>query len=132
LFASGSAPSYRSVIAILVCAIVVVGVVTYVTSANYFASSNKGPPHIPPSLVIVKANVTVVGQAAGIPCSALRLPCPLPTNQSTISAVLIEYRGTYYYVSYLSVNDIHYAVWYDNSTYYCVTPRVGWANTCPT
>ena len=115
----------------LVLVLVVVGIGFYATSLNYF-NSNNGLPQFPSSVSIVNANVTVVGQAAEIPCGALRLPCPLPTNQSTISAILIKYDGTYYYVSYVNVNDIRYTVWYDNSTYYCVTPRVDWANACPT
>ena len=94
-------------------------------------NSNDGVPPFPPSVSIM-GNVTVVGRAAGIPCGALRLPCPLYTNESTISALLIRYDGIYYYVSYIRVNNIQYMIWYDNSTYYCVTPRVSWANACPT
>jgi hypothetical protein len=116
----------------VICVIAGIGIVAYATSTNYFASSKNAMLHFPSSVSIVNANVAVVGQAAGIPCGALRLPCPLYTNQSTISAILIKYNGSYYYVSYIEVNDIRYMVWYDNSTYYCVTPRVEWANSCPT
>jgi hypothetical protein len=88
------------------------------------------------SLSTVEANITVTGQAAEIPCEALRLPCPSPTIASAISATLIMYGGTYYYVSYMNVNtptsSTRYVIWYNNSTYYCVTPQVEWANACPT
>jgi hypothetical protein len=104
--------------------------VSSLTSPNTFMSGTSTTNN-PSSVSIIKANVTVMGQAAGIPCGALRLPCPLYTNESVIFATLIRYDGTYYYVSYIKVNDIQYTVWYDNSTYYCVTPRVDWANACP-
>ena len=86
---------------------------------------------LPTNASIIAANMTVVGRAAGIPCASLRLPCPYPTNKSSISATLIRYGGTSYYVSFLNANNVRYAVWYDNSTYYCVSPKVEWANSCP-
>jgi hypothetical protein len=88
---------------------------------------------------IVNPNVTVRGQAAGLPCAALRLPCPYPVNQS-IDAVLIRYNGTYYYLSYYGLTNATnptqrvttwYTIWYDNSTAFCVSPKVEWSITCP-
>ncbi len=83
------------------------------------------------SATTVDANVTVTGPAAELPCEALRLPCPMPTNTTTIHAALITYGGNQYYVSTIKANGTQYTVWYTNSTYYCVTPQVGWANACP-
>ena len=125
---------YRYLLVVVLVSVVIVGIGVYAISGNYFNTSSNGLPHLPSPVSIVEANVTVVGQAAGIPCSALRLPCPLPLhpNESTISAILIRYNETYYYVSYIEVNSIRYMIWYNNSTYYCVTPGVKWANTCPT
>ena len=88
---------------------------------------------------VINPNVTVRGQAAGLPCSALRLPCASSTNES-ISAILIRYNGAYYYLSHFGVtnatNPAHpittwYTIWYDNSTAFCVSPKVEWSITCP-
>lgn len=89
---------------------------------------------------VVRPNVTVRGLAAGIPCGSLRLPCATFPNQS-IQAELIEYNGTYYYLSYFGLTQgtinpaqrvtTWYMVWYDNSTYYCVSPPPRWAIACP-
>jgi hypothetical protein len=75
--------------------------------------------------------VTVYGRASGIPCAALQLPCPIPTNQSSISANLTLFEGKYYFVSDISVNSVVYTVWFDNSTYYCIAPKFQAVNTCP-
>ena len=124
--------SHRNLLILVLVSVVIIGTGVYAYSGNYFNTSNNGLPHLPSSVSIIEANVTVIGQAAGIPCGALRLPCPLYTSESTISAILIRYDGTYYYVSYIKDNGIQYMIWYNNSTYYCVTPSVEWANTCPT
>lgn len=79
----------------------------------------------------VVGSVTVYGQASGFPCAALGLPCAHPTNQSSISASLTLFEGKYYYVSNITANNVVYTVWYDNSTYYCVSPKSQGVNTCP-
>ena len=79
----------------------------------------------------VVENLTVYGRASGLPCAALRLPCVLPTNQSSILAGLVLFGGKYYYVSNITTNSVIYTVWYDNSTYYCVSPEFQGVNTCP-
>jgi len=94
---------------------------------------------------VVNPNVMVRGQAAGTPCGALEFPCVTYLNQS-ITAMLIKYNGTYYYLSfYGSFDKLHttetlsggvltntwYTIWYDNSTVYCVSPKVQWWNAFP-
>jgi hypothetical protein len=94
---------------------------------------------------VVNPNITVRGQVAGTPYGALEFPCVTYLNQS-ITAILIKYNGTYYYLSYYGTfNKLHatetlsggvlsntwYAIWYDNSTVYCVSPKVQWWNACP-
>jgi len=123
----------RKLLVLVLVSVVIVGTGVY-ASWNYFNTSNNDVPNLPSSVQIIKANVTVTGQAAAIPCSALQLPCPLALNpnESTTSAILIRYDGTYYYVSTIEANGVRYTIWYDNSTYYCITPAVKWANACPT
>ena len=94
---------------------------------------------------VINPNVTVRGQAAGTPCGALEFPCVTYPNQN-ITAVLIRYNGSDYYLSYdgafnkltttqtLSggvLTNTWYTIWYDNSTVYCVSPKIQWWNACP-
>jgi len=83
---------------------------------------------------VVNANVTVYGLAAGEPCGALRLPCATYSNKS-IPAQLVSYAGNLYYVSQFHVENntktTTFTIWYDNSSSYCVTPKLPWANSCP-
>ena len=93
---------------------------------------------------IINPNVTVQGQAANTPCDALRFPCTLGIGN--MSAILIRYGGTYYWLSYYGtfnnlrstetlsggvLSNTWYTIWYDNSTVYCVSPKVQWWNACP-
>ena len=94
---------------------------------------------------VINPYVTVRGQAAGLPCAALEFPCVTAANQS-ISAMLIRYNGTYYYLSYYGsfnkqsgtetiqdgvLTNTWYTIWYDNSTVYCVSPKVDSSIACP-
>jgi hypothetical protein len=75
-----------------------------------------------------------------MPCGALEFPCVTYSNQ-TLTATLIRYNGTYYHISYYGTFDklqstetlsggvlsnTRYTIWYDNSTVYCVSPKVEW------
>jgi len=111
-------------IAIVVAAVIVSASILLVFLAPYVGITNTQ------SWEVVKPNVTVYGFAAGIPCGALRTSCITTKNQS-IPATLIRYDGTYYYVSYFGVNTTWYTVWYNNSTEYCVSPKVQWDIACP-
>jgi hypothetical protein len=97
-----------------------VGII-YVTNTTSLSSSN---------YTIVKS-ITVYGRPAGFPCAALGLPCALTTSQSSEQANLVLSNGKYYYDSNIMVNNIVYSVWYDNSTYYCVSPKYQSDRTCP-
>jgi len=128
-------------IAILLVIAIVAG-----AGAGYFVgASNQGPTTTTTTTTgtlpyqIINPNVTVRGQAAGLPCAALRLPCPYSANQST-KAILIGYNGAYYYLSYYGLTNATnptqrvttwYTIWYDNSTAFCVSPKVEWSITCP-
>jgi hypothetical protein len=94
---------------------------------------------------VINPNVTVRGQAAGTPCGALEFPCATFPNQTT-TAVLIRFGGAYYYLSYYGtfnklrttetlsggvLSNTWYTIIYDNSTVYCVSPKVQWWNACP-
>ncbi len=94
---------------------------------------------------VINPYVTVRGQAAGLPCAALQLPCISTANQS-VAAMLIKYNGTDYYLSYNGVfnklsgtetmqngvlTNTWYTIWYDNSTVYCVSPKLQSSNSCP-
>ncbi len=96
------------------------------------SQSNRYAESVTPQ--VVRENVTVYGAVAGIPCSSLRLPCPTPANQS-LSVKLIKYAGNYYYLSDFTIINNQtrtvYTIWFDNSTYYCISPKVEWAKTCP-
>ena len=119
---------------ILVVAIIVAiaGIGGYFVSMNYMQSqSSTTELYVPSSATIVNTNVTVIGQAVGFPCAALRLPCPHYDNQSIGWATLIRYGGSYYYASTISVNSKVYTVWYTNSTYYCVHPAFQGVSSCP-
>ena len=89
---------------------------------------------------VINPNVTVRGQAASIPLCALRVPACSNSPNATTPAVLIKYNGTYYYLSYQGLtnatnpsdrNTIWYTVWYDNSTAFCISPKVEWSISCP-
>jgi len=93
---------------------------------------------------VVNPGVTVQGQAANTPCDALHFPCTLRIGN--MSAILIRYGGAYYWLSYYGtfnnlqstetlsggvLTNTWYTIWYDNSTVYCVSPKVQWWNACP-
>ena len=113
---------------------------TATKTANITSSLTGAKPY-----QIINPNVTVRGQAAGTPCGALQFPCVTYPNQN-ITAVLIRYNGTYYYLSYYGtfnkltatetlsggvLTNTWYTIWYDNSTVYCVSPKVQWWDACP-
>jgi len=77
---------------------------------------------------VVKPNITVDQPAAGIPCGVFGYISCMPFP---VQAVLIKFNGTYYYVTYVSVNNVRYTVWYDNSTAFCVSPKIRLEMTCP-
>ena len=106
---------------------VLVIIIATALAAYYFAPSGASTT----SNFTVVEKLTVYGKVAGYPCAALKLPCPYPTNQTSIAADLTSFRGRYYYVSNITVNDVVYTVWFDNSTYYCVSPKFQNVNTCP-
>ena len=110
---------------------VVVIVVVASMGAFYFTGRTAASVSSSTSEYTVIENLAVYGLPSGIPCSALRLPCPLPTNQSSIPASLVGFDGKYYYISNITANSVMYTVWYDNSTYYCVSPKFQGVNTCP-
>ena len=116
--------SRAGLIAVLMVVVVVVALGTFYFSGRMSTSSST-------TQYAVVESVTVFGRPSGFPCSALRLPCPFPTNQSAIPASLVLYDGKYYYISNITANSVMYTVWYDNSTYYCVSPKFQGVNTCP-
>ena len=94
-------------------------------SANTVSSSSGSPGYE------FIGTAVVHGLAVGFPCAALRLPCPHYNSSSSGTANLILFNGKYYYFSNITVNDIVYSVWYDNATYYCVSPAFQSESTCP-
>jgi hypothetical protein len=85
------------------------------------------------AFTVIQSTITVRGEAAGIPCATLRIPCISSTNQSIV-ADLIRYQGVYYYDSNYTLNNVVYMIWYTNSTYFCVSPTPSTneqANACP-
>lgn len=86
------------------------------------------------TVTIVRSDMTVTGGAAGIPCSALQLPCTTSTNMSFYPVELVFFQNRYYYIAHYDVSgeqSVNYTIWFDNSTYYCVSPKVNWASPCP-
>src|SRR2546426_6823830 len=77
---------------------------------------------------VVKPNITVDQPAAGIPCGVFGYISCMPFP---VQAVLIKFNGTYYYVTYVSVNNVRDNVLYDNSTTFCVSPKIRLEMTCP-
>lgn len=111
-------------ISLLVVLLIAIGILFWMF---YYSKSSSS------TYVVVKNNITVFGETAGIPCGALQLPCITSLNQ-TITAKLILFQGKYYYDSNYTVNAVVYMIWYDNSTYYCVSPTPPTnehANNCP-
>jgi hypothetical protein len=94
---------------------------TTVTTVIYVSAPPTTASTVTKLYTVVQSNFTVHGQAAGIPCGALRIPCISSANQ-TIVANLVRYQGTYYYDSNYTLNTVVYMIWYNNSTYYCVSP----------
>ncbi|MDA4112339.1 MAG: hypothetical protein OK439_07345 [Thaumarchaeota archaeon] len=109
------------ILIILGVTIIIIGTASWLFYYFTFSSSA--------SFVVIR-NTTVYGQASGIPCGAMHFPCITSPNQST-PAQLLLFQGKYYYDSNLTWNHVVYTIWYDNSTYYCISPKLEWANTCP-
>ncbi len=119
---SGNQPKKANIGLMIAVVVIIVGAALgaiFLTSRSSSSSSTSYD---------VIATVTVYGHAAGLPCAALRLPCALPTS---IKANLTLYQSKYYYVSEITANNVVYTVWYDNSTYYCVSPQFQGTSTCP-
>jgi len=77
---------------------------------------------------VLKPNITVEQPAAGIPCAVFGY---ISCNPFPVQAMLIKFNGTYYYVTYVNENDVRYTVWYNNSTAYCVSPKIQSKMLCP-
>jgi len=105
---------YQGCIPPVQCYLTTITTVIYVTTPSTLSTLTQ--PY-----TLVESNVTIYGEAAGIPCGALQLPCTSSTNQSIV-ANLVRYQSNYYYDSNFTANNVIYMIWYNNSTYYCVSP----------
>ena len=119
---------------ILIILMLISGAVGYVVGNSKTVTSTVTATATPVLYTVVQNNVTVHGEAALIPCGALQLPgCTTSPNQ-TIIANLIRFQGSFYYDSNFTLNNVLYMIWYNNSTYYCVSPTPPTneqANSCP-
>jgi len=109
--------------------------VTYVAAPYPTGNFVVNPAGTP---TVVSKDAVVIGTAVGLYCGVLRLPCPNYTSTSRSNATLLEYNGEFYYASNYSIQQegqtaIHYTIWFDNSTAYCVSPSVQTSSlpTCP-
>ncbi len=117
------------VVSLLLSTVVVASALGY-----WFGASTIAPNKEPKTPQIVRENVTVYGTIQTPPCGWLRISCFM-LEQPVYAQQLIKYEGKYYYASKIRImrnqTDITYTYWFDNSTYYCISPKFENIPTCP-
>ncbi len=115
------------------CALVAVVVIAIFFTNPYLLGLSSNTQTVE-SFQVIATNVDLYGHTASIPSCAMRVPCVTYTNIPTV-AELLRYNGTYYYESKYNLSTqgstATYTIWYNNSTYFCISPKVSWAMTCP-
>lgn len=137
-------------LAAVVIAVVVVSAVSVFGLVSAFTPSSPSGAVTQGSVYqVVDSNLTLGGQAAGVPCTGLDLGS-CPTNATLTDVELISYGGVPYYlysetlpngggtIAGGSAPTSVYTVWFTNSSVYCVSPAHPLTSTlvqnptCPT
>ena len=122
-------------IAIIIVIALIFAISLSVLIAQNRVSSNSMIQAEQGQVVVLSSDTTVSGSLAGVPCGALRLPCTSSVNQN-YTVELVSYQGNEYYLAHFSLTSngvyTNYTIWFNNSTAYCVSPKVQWYNSCPT
>jgi hypothetical protein len=137
-------------IVISVVLVIIVGTIGFVMLGSQPGTPSSGTSSASSAVYqVVESNLTLRGHAAVVPCIGFNeAGCPSADNASLSQVELIKYGGEFFYMSNQSLSgaaaegqsesSTTYAVWFTNSTVYCISPAHPLTNTerqnptCPT
>jgi hypothetical protein len=127
---------------VLVLVVIIVGTVASVTLSAHQNNPSPATSSTSPSVYqVIESNLTLRGQTAVVPCIGFNVAgCPSASNASLSQVELIRYGGEFFYLSNQSLpgaaaaggqpeSNTTYAVWFNNSTVYCISPAHPSTNT---
>ena len=110
----------------IVAVIAILALALGVTIGVSISSGKTSTPYI------VISNLYIHGQTARLfLCQGLPdVLCVAVNNETSVAVQLIEFRGNDYYLGNITLNDVVYQVWFNNSTIICANPKVSDVDIC--